>query len=73
MIYPPPETIQPQITPVVSRDVDTGGFDILGSQSDMFNSWIYAGFTKDETRKAAFKKYEQWRKANLINKDESPG
>ena len=48
------------------------GFDILGSHSDMFNTWIYAGFTKDETRKAAFKKYEQWRKANPIKKDEPP-
>ncbi len=45
------------------------GFDILGSQSDMFDSWIYSGFTKDETRKAAFKKYEEWRKANPIKQD----
>ncbi len=45
------------------------GFDILGSDSDMFESWEYAGFTKDETRKAAFKKYEEWRKANPINED----
>ncbi len=48
------------------------GFDILSSRSDMFNSWEYAGFTKDETRKAAFKKYEEWRKANPIKKDEPP-
>ena len=46
------------------------GFDILGSNSDMATSWIYSGFTKDETRKAAFKKYEEWRKANPIKKDE---
>ncbi len=46
------------------------GFDILGSHSDMFGDWMYAGFTKDETRKAAFKKYEEWRKANPISKDE---
>lgn len=45
------------------------GFDILGPHSDMF-SWIYAGFTKDETRKAAFKKYADWRKANPLTKDE---
>jgi len=45
------------------------GFDILGSHSDMF-SWRYSGFAKDETRKAAFKKYEEWRKANPIKKDE---
>ncbi len=45
------------------------GFDILGSHSDKFDSWEYAGFTKDETRKAAFKKYEEWRKANPIQKD----
>jgi hypothetical protein len=46
------------------------GFDILGSQSDMFKSWVCAGFAKDETRKAAFKKYAEWRKANPIKKDE---
>ncbi|MDX1963035.1 MAG: hypothetical protein SFX18_07770 [Pirellulales bacterium] len=45
------------------------GFDILGSHSDMFENWIYSGFTKDETRKAAFKKYEEWRKINPINKN----
>jgi hypothetical protein len=45
------------------------GFDILGSHSDKFDSWMYAGFTKDETRQAAFKKYEEWRKANPIQKD----
>ena len=42
------------------------GFDILGSHSDKFDSWEFAGFTKDETRQAAFKKYEQWRKANPL-------
>jgi heme/copper-type cytochrome/quinol oxidase subunit 2 len=42
------------------------GFDILGSRSDMFDSWLNAGFTNDETRKAAIKKYEEWRKANPI-------
>jgi hypothetical protein len=42
------------------------GFDILSSHSDMFKCWQFAGFTKDETRKAAFKKYEEWRKANPI-------
>lgn len=45
------------------------GFDILGSHSDKFDNWENAGFTKDETRKAAFKKYEEWRKANPIPKD----
>lgn len=40
------------------------GFDILGSNSDKFDNWEYSGFTKDETRKAAFKKYTEWRKAN---------
>jgi hypothetical protein len=45
------------------------GFDILGVQSEMFENWMYAGFTKDETRKAAFKKYEEWRKANPIKND----
>lgn len=47
------------------------GFDILGSHSDKFNSWECAGFTKDETRKAAFKKYEEWRKANPIKNDDN--
>lgn len=45
------------------------GFDILGPHSEMFESWLYAGFTNDETRQAAFKKYEEWRKANPIKKD----
>lgn len=45
------------------------GFDILGSHSDMFG-WIYSGFTKDETRKAAFKKYAEWRTANPLTKDD---
>lgn len=45
------------------------GFDILGSNNEMIGNWMYAGFTKDETRKAAFKKYEEWRKANPIRKD----
>jgi hypothetical protein len=45
------------------------GFDVLGSRSDMFGSWLYAGFSKDETRKAAIKKYEEWRKANPIQQD----
>ncbi|VTS00213.1 hypothetical protein [Tuwongella immobilis] len=44
-------------------------FDILGSQNGTFESWINAGFTEDETRKAAFKTYEEWRKANPIKKD----
>lgn len=47
------------------------GFDILGLNSDMANSWIYSGFTKDETRKAALKKYAEWRKANPIKQDET--
>jgi len=51
------------------QSFDDYGFDILGSRSDMFNNWEYAGFTKDETRKAAFKKYEEWRKANPIKQD----
>jgi hypothetical protein len=33
------------------------GFDIFSSRSDMPSSWAYAGFAKDEPRKAAFKKY----------------
>ena len=45
------------------------GFDILGSDSLLFENWEYSGFTKDETRKAAFKKYEEWRKANPVKKD----
>lgn len=45
------------------------GFDILGSRSDVFANWEYAGFTKDETRKAALKKYEEWRKDNPTTKD----
>ncbi len=45
------------------------GFDIFGSRSDMPSSWAYSGFAKDETRKAAFKKYEEWRKANPLTKD----
>jgi hypothetical protein len=39
-----------------------------GSQS-MITNWQFCGFTKDETRQAAFKKYEEWRKANPITKD----
>ena len=46
------------------------GFDILGPHSQVSESWIYAGFTKDETRKAALKKYAEWRKANPIKKYE---
>ena len=45
------------------------GFDILGAQSEMFENWMHAGFTRDETRRAAFKKYQEWRKANPIKKD----
>jgi hypothetical protein len=44
------------------------GFDILGTRSDMPNSWAYSGFKNDRNRKAAFKKYEEWRKANPISK-----
>jgi|GEM_PF-6881052 len=44
-------------------------FSRLGVQSEMFENWMYARFTKDETRKAAFKKYEEWRKANPVKKD----
>lgn len=32
--------------------------------------WNYCGFANDETRKAAFKKYEEWRKTNPITKGE---
>jgi hypothetical protein len=45
------------------------GFDILSLRSDLFSSFQYAGFSKVETRKAAFKKYEEWRKANPIKKN----
>ncbi|MBL8892361.1 MAG: hypothetical protein JNL67_20465 [Planctomycetaceae bacterium] len=44
------------------------GFDILGSNSEKFDNWEFAGFTKDETRQAAFQKYAEWRKANPIQK-----
>jgi hypothetical protein len=45
------------------------GFDILGLHSDKFDSWEFAGFTTDETRQAAFKKYEEWRKANPLKQE----
>lgn len=45
------------------------GFDILSPQPSMITNWPCSGFSKDETRKAAFKKYEEWRKANPITKD----
>jgi hypothetical protein len=47
------------------------GFDILSGRSDLITNWAQCGFTKDETRQAAFKKYAEWRKANPITKDES--
>jgi hypothetical protein len=46
------------------------GFDILGPQPSMNTNWQFCGFSKDETRKAAFKKYAEWRKANSITWDE---
>jgi hypothetical protein len=42
------------------------GFDILGPRSDVFGSWMNSGFTKDETRQAAIKKYLEWRTANPL-------
>jgi hypothetical protein len=44
------------------------GFDILDPRREL-NAYSFAGFTKDETRRAAFKKFEEWRKANPIQKD----
>jgi hypothetical protein len=46
------------------------GFDILGPYNEAFSSWVNAGFSNDETRKAALRKYAEWRKANPITKDE---
>jgi hypothetical protein len=46
------------------------GFAVLGTEPNMIDRyWNYCGFAKDETRKAAFKKYAEWRKANPIKKD----
>ncbi len=44
------------------------GFDILDPRREL-NAYSFAGFTKDETRTAAFKKYAEWRKANPIQQD----
>lgn len=45
------------------------GFDVLDPQSDTADDvWKYAGPMPDETRKAAFKKYQEWRKANPLKK-----
>jgi hypothetical protein len=46
------------------------GFDILGPQPSMITNWSFCGFSQDEIRKAAFKKYEEWRKANPIPKQD---
>lgn len=46
------------------------GFDILGPQPSLITNWQFCGFSTDETRKAAFQKYADWRKANPIQKDE---
>jgi hypothetical protein len=46
-------------------------FGVLGAEPNMIDRyWNYCGFTSDETRKAAFKKYAEWRKANPMTKDE---
>jgi hypothetical protein len=44
------------------------GFDILDPRREL-NAYSFAGFTKDETRRAAFKKYTEWRKANPVQQD----
>jgi hypothetical protein len=47
------------------------GFDILNPQSDTSdNGWKYGGPMPDETLRAAFKKYAEWRKANPIMKSD---
>ncbi len=46
------------------------GFDVLGPYGAQHMSWLYSGFTEEETRKAAFKKYAEWRKTNPIKKDQ---
>jgi hypothetical protein len=46
------------------------GFGVLGAEPEMIDRyWNYCGFTSEETRQAAFKKYAEWRKANPIKKD----
>ncbi len=46
------------------------GFGVLGAEPEMIDRyWNYCGFTSDETRQAAFKKYAEWRKANPLKQD----